>query len=128
MQELITGVSWTGVIVGAVASFLWGWLWYSPYMFGKKWADAHGVDIGKASSMPAQAMVVQAIGLFLVSWFVGVTAVSNALATAILALLAFAALYDAGALFAKTPTPGRAINIGYWITAYVLMIISQGIF
>ena len=28
MGELTTGVSWLAVIVGAVASFLLGWLWY----------------------------------------------------------------------------------------------------
>ena len=38
MGELTMGVSWLGVIVGAVAAFLVGWLWYSPVLFGKRWA------------------------------------------------------------------------------------------
>ncbi len=127
-MELTTGVSWIGVIVGAVAAFIVGWLWYSPMLFGKKWADAHGVEMGSAPSMPVQAMVAQLVGLFLVSWFVGVTAVSGALATAILALIGFGALYDSGAMFAKTPAAGRGINLGYWIVAFVVMVISQAIF
>ncbi len=128
MVELTMGVSWAGVIVGAVAAFILGWLWYSPMLFGKKWAAAHGVEMGSASSMPVMAMAAQIIGLFLVSWFVGVTAVDSKLATAILALLGFAMLNDSGAMFAKVPTAGRLINLGYWIASYVVMIICQGIF
>jgi len=128
MMELTTGVSWTGVFVGAVVSFVLGWLWYSPMLFGKKWAETHGVEMGSAASMPVQAMIAQAVGLFLVSWFVGVTAVTNALATAILALLGFAFLYDSGAMFAKIPTAGRLINLGYWIASFAVMVVCQGIF
>ena len=97
-------------------------------LFGKKWAEAHGVEMGSANSMPIMAMLAQIIGLFLVSWFVGVTAVDSKLATAILALLGFGMLYDSGSMFAKVPTPGRLINLGYWIASYIVMIICQGIF
>jgi len=78
MAELTTGVSWLGVVVGAVVSFLVGWLWYSPKLFGPKWAEGVGVDFGAAGEMPVGAMVTQIVGLLLMSWFVGVTAVSNA--------------------------------------------------
>ncbi len=84
MGELTTGVSWLAVIVGAVVSFLVGWLWYSPKLFGPKWAEGVGVKMGTASEMPVGAMVAQIVGLLLMSWFVGVTAVSNALLTVIL--------------------------------------------
>ena len=128
MMEITSGVSWSGVVAGAVASFLLGWLWFSPMLFGKKWAEAHGVQFGAASSMPVMAMVAQFLGLFLVSWFVGVTAVTSALATAVLALLGFAMLYDSGAMFVKVPTVGRLINLGYWVVSFVVMVICQGIF
>ena len=36
MEEILTGVSWLAVIVGAVVSFVAGWAWYSEKMFGKK--------------------------------------------------------------------------------------------
>ena len=128
MMEITSGVSWSGVVAGGVASFLLGWLWFSPMLFGKKWAEAHGVQLGAASSMPVMAMVAQFLGLFLVSWFVGVTAVTSALATAVLALLGFAMLYDSGAMFVKVPTVGRLINLGYWVVSFVVMVICQGIF
>ena len=39
MDELTNDVSWLAVAVGAVVSFLVGWLWYSPKLFGPKWAE-----------------------------------------------------------------------------------------
>ena len=92
MVELTTGVSWLAVIVGAVASFVLGWLWFSPKFFGPKWAEGVGVEMGTAAEMPVAAMVAQFVGLLLMSWFVGVTAVSNALLTVILGTVAFTVL------------------------------------
>ena len=128
MGELTTGVSWLAVIIGAVAAFILGWLWYSPMLFGKKWAEGIWADLGKASEMPMAAMLAQAIGLFLMSWFVGVTAVSNALLTVILATVAFTVLGYSGGMFGKQTTYVRNVNAGYWIAALVVMILSQGIF
>jgi uncharacterized protein DUF1761 len=128
MGELATGVSWLGVIVGAVAAFALGWLWYSPMLFGKKWAEGLGLDLGKASEMPVGAMLAQIVGLSLMSWFVGVTAVSNALLTVILATVAFTVLGYSGGMFAKQTAYVRHVNAGYWIAALVVMILSQGIF
>ena len=128
MMELTQGVSWLGVIIGAVAAFFVGWLWYSPILFGKKWAAGLGLDLGSASEMPMGAMGAQMLGLLLMSWFVGVTAVSNALLTVILATIAFTVLAYAGGMFAKQNDYVRNVNAGYWIVALVVMILSQGIF
>ena len=128
MGELTTGVSWLGVIVGAIVSFLAGWLWYSPKLFGPKWAEGVGVEMGTASEMPVAAMVSQMVGLLLMSWFVGVTAASDALLTVILGTVAFTVLAYSGGLFRKNSTYARNTDAGYWIAALVVMIICQGIF
>ena len=128
MGELTTGVSWLAVVVGAVASFLVGWLWYSPKLFGPKWAEGVGVEMGTASEMPVAAMVSQVIGLLLMSWFVGVTAASNALLTVILATVAFVVLGYSGGLFTKKSTYARNVDAGYWLVSLVIMIVCQGIF
>ena len=127
MGELTTGVSWLGVIVGAVVTFLVGGVWYSK-LFGKKWAEGVGVDFESASRMPMGAMAVQAIGLLLMSWFVGVTAVSNALLTVILGTVAFTVLMYSGGLFTNKSTYARNVDAGYWIVSLVIMIACQGIF
>ena len=36
-------ISWIAVIVGAIASFLLGGLWYSPVLFGKAWQRETGL-------------------------------------------------------------------------------------
>jgi hypothetical protein len=128
MSELVDGVSWLGVIVGALAAFVAGWIWYSPKVFGTKCAEGLGVELGAASEMPVGAMVTNFIGLLLMSWFVGVTAVSNALFTVILATLAFTALAYSGGMFGKQTAYVRNVNAGYWILALAIMIVCQGIF
>ena len=128
MNELTLGVSWLGVAVGAIVSFFLGWLWFSPMLFGRKWADGVGVELGTASEMPVGAMVCQVIGLILMSWFVGVTAVSNALLTVILGTLAFVVLAYSGGLFTKKSNYARSVEAGFWISALVIMIVCQGVF
>ena len=128
MQELTAGVSWLGVGAGAIVSFLAGWLWYSPKLVGTKWALGNGVDLGAASEMPVGAMVSQIIGLFLMSWFVVVSAVSNALLTVILATIAFTVLAYSGGMLGKKSAYARNVDAGYWVTSLVIMIVFQGIF
>ncbi|AKI01166.1 Protein of unknown function (DUF1761) [Hoeflea sp. IMCC20628] len=127
MSELTTGVSWLAVIIGAVVSFLAGWLWYSPILFGPKWAKGVGVEMGTANDMPFAAMAAQFLGLLLMSWFVGVTAATNALSTVILATLAFTVLAYSGGLFTRKPAYARNVDAGYWIIALVIMTLSQGL-
>ncbi|NRB19498.1 MAG: DUF1761 domain-containing protein [Rhodobacteraceae bacterium] len=128
MAELFDGVSWAGVISGAIAAFLLGWLWYSPKLFGEKWAEGVGVRMGAADEMPKAAMGVQLLGLFLVSWLVGVTAVSEALATIILAVGAFSVMGYAGGMFRNNSRYARGVDAGYWLASVVVMVICQGIF
>lgn len=128
MAEIFTGVSWAAVVVGAVVSFLVGWLWYSPKLFGTKWAEGVGVKLGDASEMPKDTMVTQAIGLFLMSWFVSVTAASNLLLTVILATVAFSVMYYAASGFAQQSTYARRTTAGYWLVALAIMVICNGIF
>ena len=127
MSELTNGVNWLAVITGAVAAFVMGWLWYSPKVFGTKWAEGLGVELGSASEMPVGAMVTNIIGLLLMSWFVGVTAANNALLTVILATVAFTLLGYSGGMFGKQTTYVRNVNAGYWLAALVVMIVCQAL-
>ena len=128
MEEISTNVNWLAVTSGAIAAFVLGALWYSPKVFGKKWAQEQGVTPGIASQMPVSAMVVQALGLMLMSWFVGVTAANEALLTVILATLGFAVLGYSGGMFANKGSYSRNVDAGYLIAVLVVMIIAQAIF
>lgn len=128
MGELTTGVSILAIILGAVVSFLIGWLWYSPKLFGEKWAEGSRVEFGTASEMPVVAMVAQFVGLLLMSWFVSVTAANGLLLTVILGTIAFTVLAYSGNTFSQKTPYARNVDAGYWIIALVIMIICNGIF
>ena len=127
MEEITTNVSWLAVIVGAIVSFLVGWAWYGP-LFGKKWAEGVGVELGNAQNMPMGAMGLQMLGLLLMSWFVAVTAASNLLLTVILGTVAFTVMGMSGAMFRRQSNYSRNVDAGYWIVALVVMIVCNGIF
>ena len=86
------------------------------------------MDLSTADKMPLAAMGSNFVGLFLMSWFVGVTAVSEALLTVLLATLAFVVLAYSGDMFAQKSAAARAINAGYWIASLAIMIGFQAIF
>jgi hypothetical protein len=127
MGEIIDGVSWIGVVVGAVAAFIVGWLWYGP-IFGKQWAAGNNVEMNTASSMPMGAMVSQAIGLLLVSWFVAVIAPGVNLVTLILAVVAFGVLQGSGAMFLKKSGTVILIDFVYLILVGGIAYVAQLIF
>jgi hypothetical protein len=127
MGEIVNGVSWLAVLAGAIVSFLLGWLWYSPKLFGEKWAAGSGVKMGTSDQMPVVAMASQGIGLLLMSWFVGVTANSNALYTVILATIAFTVLQFSGNSFSGKSSYARYVDAGYWIVSLVIMILCEGL-
>lgn len=127
MEMLTTNIGWLAVLAGAVASFMAGWLWYSPILFGPKWAEGVGVEMGTASEMPVGAMIFQGLGLFLMSWFIGVMTVANLTAIAVLGTLAFVALSYSGGLFTKKSSYARLVDAGYWILSLIIMIIAQSL-
>ncbi len=127
MQEITANVNWLAVIVGAVLSFLLGWLWYSQALFGRRWAEGVGAKLGSAAAMPVGAMVAQAIGIFLLAWLFGVTAANNALLTIILVVLTIAALNFSGGMFAGKKMAAIVIESGYILAMAVVMFLAQAI-
>lgn len=128
MNELTSNVNWLAVIIGTIVSFIIGWLWYSPILFGKKWAEGSGVELGTASSMPVAAMVTQLVSTFFLALLVGVTAAQNALATIILVVLTIAGFVMSVGLFVKKSTFAVLVDGGFIVIMGVVMVIIQGIF
>ena len=125
MIALTQDINWIAVATGTVLAFVAGWVWYSPLLFGDRWAD--GLDVNMANKVPIVPMGLQVIGLFLLSWFVGVTAAGEALLTLILGALAFLLLGFSGETFAGHPPAVRLINAGYWVLALVVMILVNAV-
>ncbi len=126
MNELTANVNWLAVVVGAALGFLLGWLWYSPKLFGRKWAQGVGVELGSASTVPVAAMVTQLAATFLLSWVVGITAAMNALLTAILIVAMLVLFIVAGGLFAKKSRYAIGVEAGFVVAMAIIMIVVQG--
>jgi hypothetical protein len=128
MAELVEGVSWMAVIVSFVISFLLGWLWFSPKLFGKKWAEGAGISLEGGAQMPALAMLTQALGTFGLAWLFGITAADEALLTIILVLLTLSLLVVANGKFAQQSNAAVAIEGSFIFAMGVIMLVCQGIF
>jgi hypothetical protein len=121
-------LNWIAIIVGAIAAFMVGWLWYSQAVFGKKWAEGSKVELGSASAMPVFAMLAQLAAVFLLALVVGITATTDALVTAILAILAATAFVVSNGAFVKKSNYALIVDGGYIIVSGVVMIVAQAIF
>ncbi len=127
MNELIDNVNWIAVIAGTVVAYLLGWLWYSPKLFGTKWAEGVGLKLD-GSGPPSLALVVQFVATFLLAWIIGITAVANALLTAILIVLTVVCLMVASSLFCQKSRYAIATEAGFVVVMAVIMIVCQGVF
>lgn len=116
-------LNWIAVIVGAVAAFFVGWAVYSPFLFGPKWAEGSGVEMGTASEMPIFAMVMQFAALLLLSLVVGMLVPAGLVSVAIVATLAAAAFSISGGKFVKKSTYAVAVDGGYITASGIVMIV-----
>ena len=128
MHEITAGIDWIAVGVGTVAAFMLGWAWYSPMLFGKKWAEGVGLKLESAPAMPVAAMLTQLIATFLLAWVVGVTAVQNALATVILVVATIVLIVVANGLFAKKSGYAIAVEGSFVAAMAAVMVLMQAIF
>lgn len=126
MESELANINWIAVLVGTAAAFLFGWLWYG--MFGKRWAEGSGISPEPPEKFPVFAMGSQVVALFLLALVVGVTATSDALLTAILAVLAAAGFVVSGGAFINKSAFALAVDAGYIALAGVILILCQGIF
>jgi hypothetical protein len=126
MELGFTNVNWLAVIAGTIVAYGLGMLWFSPKMFGTGWA-AGNRDLQAPDSPPLAARIVQLAGVFLLALVVGVTATTNALITAILAILATAVLIAGSGLFAQKNCYAVRVEAGYVIVTGVILIAAQGL-
>jgi hypothetical protein len=118
-MSTIMGVSWVAVIVGAVLAFILGWIWYSQFLFGKRWAESLGVELGSASSMPMGAMVTQAVALLGLAWVAALVAGNVWLWG--LVILAFAILNFSGGMFGQRGSTANWVDAGHLVANGVLL-------
>lgn len=104
-------LNWPAVIAGTILAFGVGMLWFGP-VFGKAWArGSHGIT--PPARPPIVAMALQLAGIFLLALVIGLTAQTNALGTAITAILAASMLHLSKRLFSQKSVAAALIDGGY---------------
>ena len=127
MEELLANVNWIAVVVGAVLAFVLGWLWYSPKMFGVKWAEGVGININDGSGPMMSAMIAQVVGTFLLAWVIGITATTDSLALAILIALTIATLIKANGLLTQKSKYAIMVESGFILAMAVVIILTHAV-
>lgn len=122
MTELVMGVNWLAVGVGTAAAFLLGALWYSPLLFVNAWAKGVGVNIEDKPEKVISTMITQLVATFLLSLVVGVCAVGDQIALAILVIIMVAILLYAGGGYTQKSTYAKMVESVYVIAMGVIMI------
>jgi hypothetical protein len=123
--DLLGDINWLAVIVGAVAYFVIGALWYSPPLFGKPWMAAGGMETPADGQGPGPAIylmpligsVLSAIALGMIAEATGTDTVSEGIALGLVVGIGFAiSIALVTATFESTkpkPMVWGAINGGY---------------
>ena len=99
--DWLSEVNWLAILVGAVAWWILGAIWYSPALFGKPWIRASGVTIQEGQRPGVATYVVPLIAYFI--------------ATVAAAMLARA---TGSTTFAEGIVLGLVLAIGFGATLY----------
>jgi hypothetical protein len=129
------GVNVWAVLVGAVATMVVGFIWYSPLLFAKPWMMLMGYDPNdkaKQAEMQKGAGLMYSLSLLasiasavVLGKIIGLATINTALygmKVGVAVWLGFVATVQlTGALFGKQPIKLYLINTGYQLVCYVVM-------
>jgi hypothetical protein len=120
-------LNWLAVLVGAVAYWLVGALWYSPVLFGKRWQAITGITAENAGSPVATylgslvVMFLQVTALAFIAQAIGLTEIVDALELGVGIGVGFCALQLLlNQLYEKRSRELLAINAGYAVVGLTL--------
>ena len=119
-------VNYLAVLAAAISTFLVGGLWYSPRLFGTRWAQYTGlteermqVDAPRTFAGAFALQLAMALNLAL---FLGPASLGFAVAASLAAGLGWVALgMGVTYLFERRPLGLWLINAGYHVVSFLLM-------
>ena len=125
MEAITTGISWWAVGISTVLCFMLGGLWYSPVLFGKKWAEGVGLDFSSGAKQPVPALVLQLLGTFLLAWLIGLADAINAYPAAVLIVLTTTVLLIAANLFSEHTLYSALVQGMFVVAMAVIMVVCN---
>ncbi len=126
MLDLLEGVNFIAVIVSFVISFMLGWLWFSPKLFGTQWANGvPGISLDNDCKPPALAMITQALGVFGLAWLFGISKFHNSAMVMILMVATLILLIISNGKFADKSNTAVTVEATYIVAMSIIMYICQ---
>ncbi len=124
---MFDGINWLAVAIGAVASFVVGWWYYSARGFYKPWSQSAGITMEMGDPMGASfgSLVV---GLILYSTWVGAMVAHGLTGLCVLGIAVFILMAYSNNAFKKLGGVSRAIDAGSWALSGALMLLAQWLF
>lgn len=125
--ETFGDLNWLAVLVGAVAFFALGALWYSAILFAKPWLRAtgrtqeeiSGPGVGYAISF--LGYLVMAIALAFIARSTAASSIGDGIVLGLIAGLGFVTpIFVIGQIFEDRPTALTLINAGYNVLGLVV--------
>jgi hypothetical protein len=124
----LTDVNFVAVIIGAIINIAIGMFWYSPALFGKEWAEAHGFKLDHLRPTPPHyvgAIIVSLIiawALALLINYLQITTVSEGMKLAALVWFGFVATtHFSGVIWAQKPIKSYLIDTGCLLVTMLIM-------
>lgn len=125
-------VPYIPLIASAVVSFVLGMLWYSPFLFGRMWAQAHGFSEQKLKEMHTSVATPHILGFLTyfvtayVIWYLFSLMNIDSIHTALFVGFLFWLGFPAAQGFMSTQYSGKPFNVflidaGYHLV-YILAI------
>lgn len=128
----LSNINWLAVLVSTIAAFIFGWLWYSPFLFGKPWMKimgfteeqlkkAGGMGMLMALAFVANFVMASTIA-YITPFFMGQIAPAVVIAL-VLGLFIHAPAVGTSYLFERKPLKLWIINITHDTAVYTIMAI-----
>lgn len=122
-------INYLALLVATVARFLFGWLWYSPLLFGKAWMSLTNCTLEDMKRNMPKAIPADLIASFIMSFvlvhavhYAGATSAGQGAAVGFFNWLGFiATVMLATTLYEKRPIKLFLINSGFNLISLLFM-------
>ncbi|MFV0374492.1 DUF1761 domain-containing protein [Microbacterium sp.] len=136
---MVPEINYWAVVLAMLSSMLVGSIWYTPKVFGTRWARLAGVDMNRPASTATVAIVVTVLVSFVTAWVLaGATTIAwhfygggylvAALLTGVILWAGFtAARFITHDAFEGRPTNLTVLNIAHELVTILVMAVIIGV-